>query len=687
MRINFRLILFSAVFVSLVSCDPSETKIEEPSVTAPIVDGSAPISGQPLFALCDNAYSPLSFTKAISNGILGSAYMSSKEYPDIFVQCPTGLGSAHGGMMGLNLCRCLGKMSDGHLIYDDIVPISEYPWDVDENNVRIVSHSGKIYAFQLTNAKLRMTEFDKQNFTFGSAWTGSVNLSGISYSVHGFDVIPLGSDKFDVVFLRYNVSSYKPEMDDVTDSYYDSMGIYKGELPYGGVFRVTVDMSARTATAPVALSPDEKSIMAPTGLTHVSADGFDGYVLGNKFGTLKYLSSSKGTIVDYLTDPTGKTLVNKSVMSNLCTVSADSDAKYDDFISSGEGMLYLYRFSGRLNADGTPIYNKGLPLLMQDGNLYPGSLSVPTIADWDSDGVNDLLAGNSEGRLLFYKNYGSDAKPAFGKPQYLESNGREICFRAGYYEVQGPLEAGWGYLCPNVIDWNGDGLLDIVFSSNEGKFEFMLNEGAPGYPRLGERQTIMLDGLELYGVWRCRPAVAKVNDRLLIMIMDDEDALHLYEKRTDDSVIDRGQMKLANGQVITGYSSDPNFADKALGYKGREKLELADWDNDGDLDLLIGTPLQSSFPSPDYGLPWSRNPSRGMQTLYMENVGNNDNFKFAYPKQFQFRGSDFRLGSHANSACACCFGDTSKGLNLLVGCESGHFYFFNRYDLTTFTLW
>ena len=687
MRINFNIINLCAVFATLISCDPAGMKSEEPSVTPPVVDGRAPVSGEPLFALYDNAYSPLSFTKTISNGILGSVYMSSNEYPDIFVQCPTGLGSSYGGMTGLNLCRCKGRISGGNLVYDDIVTIAEYPWDLDEINVRIISYGGRTYAFQMTNTKLRMVEFDNAGLTFGPDWKVSVNLSGISYAVSGFDVIPLGADKFDLVFLRYNVSSYKPEMDDVTDSYYDSMGIYKGELPYGGVFRLTVDMSARTATTPVAISPDEKSIMAPMGITHVGADGFDGYVLGNKFGTLKYLSSGRGAIVDYLTEQTGKTLTNKNVMSNLCTISADNDSKYDDFISSGEGMLYLYRFSGRLNSDGTPIYHEAQPLLMQEGSLYPGSLSVPTVADWDSDGVNDLLVGNSEGRLLFYKNYGTDSKPAFGKPQYLESNGREICFRAGYYEVQGPMEAGWGYLCPNVIDWNEDGLLDIVFSSNEGKFEFMLNEGTPGNPRLGERQTIMLDGLELYGVWRCRPAVARANGKLLIMIMDDEDALHLYEKRTDDSVIDRGQVKLTNGQVITGYSSDPDFAEKALGYKGREKLEFVDWDNDGDLDLLIGTPRQSSFPSPDYGLPWSRYPNTGMQTLYMENLGNNDTFRFAYPKQFQFRGADFRLGSHANSPCVCYFGDISKGPNLLVGCESGHFYFFNRYDLTTYTLW
>ena len=65
-------------------------------------------------------------------------------------------------------------------------------------------------------------------------------------------------------------------------------------------------------------------------------------------------------------------------------------------------------------------------------------------------------------------------------------------------------------------------------------------------------------------------AVASVAGRVIIMIMDDKDALHLYEKRTNDSVIDRGQVLLSNGQRITGYAE---FPDKPLGYKGREKLD------------------------------------------------------------------------------------------------------------------
>lgn len=646
------------------------------------MQGAALVSGEAVPATANGGIAPLNLTKTVSTIILGAEYISSKEYPDLFLVSTFGLSSSYGGYIGLNLCEYVGRGDNGELIYGEPIRIETHPWDWNERCLRVMKIDDKIYGFFLSANRFRVALYDNEAKSFGEAWISNEHIE-IANGVSAFDVEVL-SESIDVIFLSAHTSNYKPSMDDLTESYYDSMGIYRGTLPFYGVYKMSFNRSDWQLRTNVEMkSEHDRTILAGQGIAHITNSQINGYVLGNKFGTLKWQPATKGAVADYLYGEDMEVLVNNNVMSNICTVAADADGQMDDFITSGEGMLYLYRFSGRTTTDGTPIYEKGVPIMQRGANIYPGSLSVPSVVDWNGDGALDILAGNSEGRLLFFKNRGTNSAPAFGPYEYVCSDGEPICFRAGYYEVQGPLEAGWGYLCPNVVDWNGDGLLDVVFSTNEGKFEYMLNEGTATEPYLGRRNTIMLDGLELYGVWRCRPGVVRVGEKVYIAIMDDGDALHLYEKRTDNAVIDRGRMTLYDGKEITGYQA--NDTAESLGYRGREKLEFVDWDSDGDVDLLIGTPGQSSFPFPDYGLPVSR--TRGMQVLWLENVGMNGEFKFAYPKQFQFRGRDYRLGSHANSAAACMLGDTSKGPNLLVGCESGNFYFFNNYDLTTVTLW
>ena len=105
------------------------------------------------------------------------------------------------------------------------------------------------------------------------------------------------------------------------------------------------------------------------------------------------------------------------------------------------------------------------------------------------------------------------------------------------------------------------------------------------------------------------------------------------------------------------------------------------------LDLIIGTPLQASVPDPAKGLPWSRT-TRGLQTMWLKNIGSNASPKYSYPRQFLFRGADFHIGTHANGPTACMLGNISGGKpNLLVSGEGGKFFFFDRNDLTELSLW
>ena len=83
----------------------------------------------------------------------------------------------------------------------------------------------------------------------------------------------------------------------------------------------------------------------------------------------------------------------------------------------------------------------------------------------------------------------------------------------------------------------------------------------------------------------------------------------------------------------------------------------------------------------DYGLPYHAAGIRSFNVIYLRNAGTDKDMVFEYPVQYKFLDREVNLGSHAQSPCICNLGDTSYGPNLLVGCESGRFYFYSHKDL------
>ena len=109
--------------------------------------------------------------------------------------------------------------------------------------------------------------------------------------------------------------------------------------------------------------------------------------------------------------------------------------------------------------------------------------SSPVIIDADGDGRKDILTGNTDGQIFFYKNIGTDSLPMFGGYTMVQSNGTLI-------DLPGTLRAR-----PAACHWTGekDGYWDLLVGYGDGKIR--LYRGLPKQGDLDGDGT--LDGDDL----------------------------------------------------------------------------------------------------------------------------------------------------------------------------------------------
>ncbi len=119
-----------------------------------------------------------------------------------------------------------------------------------------------------------------------------------------------------------------------------------------------------------------------------------------------------------------------------------------------------------------------------------GHLTSAVAFDWDGDGDLDLLLGDHKsGRIYRRMNEGTPRKPAFAE--------KNIPLRAGEAELDVPGTVA----TLRLVDWNKDGLLDIVASGMGNAYEggdagvyLFLNTGTARAPAFGPRRTLIEPG-------------------------------------------------------------------------------------------------------------------------------------------------------------------------------------------------
>ena len=119
-----------------------------------------------------------------------------------------------------------------------------------------------------------------------------------------------------------------------------------------------------------------------------------------------------------------KTDIDVGSRATLAIADWNNDGAKDLVVGDLGGKIRVFLNDG---TDASPDFVSET-FVQEDGSdlVVPSLRSSPVIRDLDHDGKKDLLTGNTNGQLLFYPNVGTDAAPDFSGYAFVESDGSPI---------------------------------------------------------------------------------------------------------------------------------------------------------------------------------------------------------------------------------------------------------------------
>jgi hypothetical protein len=307
-------------------------------------------------------------------------------------------------------------------------------------------------------------------------------------------------------------------------------------------------------------------------------------------------------------------------------VDFDGDGDLDLVCGDEDGRVAFIENTGKV-VGGLPQFLPPRYFRQFAADVKFGALATPYAFDWDGDGDEDLISGNSAGYIAFIENLGGTPR-RWAAPRYLSAGGKLIREQAGPNgSIQGPAEAKWGYSILSVADWDGDGLPDIMTNGIWEKIIWYKNVGTRKAPKLAAGKPVELalppgtptpalagnwwkpQSRELSTQWRTTPQMIDWNgDGLMDLVMSDpEGYLALYErKRAADGTLalspaqrvfwsEGASVFDSNGKPQNKESGLLRLNDGIFGRRGRRTFCTVDWDGDGKMDILMNSAPNVNF--------------------------------------------------------------------------------------------
>jgi hypothetical protein len=156
--------------------------------------------------------------------------------------------------------------------------------------------------------------------------------------------------------------------------------------------------------------------------------------------------------------------INLGASSTVFAADWRGTGRLDLLVGNMKGDVYL------IPNDGThaqPAY--GTPRTLEAGGQTIKAAhgdSQPVVADWDGDGLLDLIVACGDGSVVWYRNAGSKTEPKLAKGVTLVKAAPWPNYDDNAPPTKGSKPGVRAKVC--VVDWNGDGHLDLLIGDFGG---------------------------------------------------------------------------------------------------------------------------------------------------------------------------------------------------------------------------
>ena len=248
----------------------------------------------------------------------------------------------------------------------------------------------------------------------------------------------------------------------------------------------------------------------------------------------------------------------------------DGDGHPDLIVGDEDGRVAWVRHTGKVKK-GMPQFESPLYFTQQADLVKFGALSTPCAFDWDGDGLPDIIVNSIWGKIEWFRNLGTKdglkLAPAQSVRVAWEGETPKPAWN-WWTPESGTLVTQWR-TTPVAMDWNGDGLTDIIVLDHEGYLAYYERFRTP------EGKLLLRPGRRIFHGTNCS----------------------LYERK--EGVLNASEGLLRLNGVEAGWS-------------GRRKICFTDWDGDGRLDLIVDS----------QNAAWFRNVREENGDVWYEYMGN-----------------------------------------------------------------